>query len=203
MIRQTLTAALVAGFLLAGTGAASAEAKSIPKGFLLTEARARGPLPPEAVNEEWWKISDSLSRRLVLNPCATKGKPRDGRVAMRTITVLTSAPSTGAEQLLIYGSTKSAQAAFRKLLADAKRCPRTGFRYSTKSVRIGSEAMYVGKYHFTNGKREADPALRWVVGRRGKALFLYTHDDVHQWKWLASQAKKMAKKVCGIRGVCG
>ncbi|TDD15034.1 hypothetical protein [Nonomuraea diastatica] len=75
MIRQELAAALVAGFLLTGTGVASAEAKSVPKGILLTEARARKPLPPEDANEEWWKISDSLSRRLSLakKVCGIRG----------------------------------------------------------------------------------------------------------------------------------
>ena len=65
--------------ILGETGAAEVGSTRIPKGFLLTEPVARAPLPPVAVGEEWWKISDSTSRQLELNPCGTKGKPRDGR----------------------------------------------------------------------------------------------------------------------------
>ncbi|MFD2348735.1 hypothetical protein ACFSTC_03975 [Nonomuraea ferruginea] len=44
-----------------------------------------------------------------------------------------------------------------------------------------------------------------VVGRRGAALFLYTANARGRGakKEITGQAGKMAKKVCGLPGVCG
>ncbi|WP_326641459.1 hypothetical protein OG884_01850 [Streptosporangium sp. NBC_01755] len=203
---------LVIGSLLGGTGVAHAGATEIPKGFLLTEpAATAGPIMED---EEWWKISNSLSRQLELNPCRTKGKPRDGRVAMRTITYSNSAPSGSSEQLVLYRSTRPAQAAFRKLRTDLARCPRretakgdTGsrFGYVGKPLRVGDEALSVAGYFHKQGKREREPVEMGVVARRGAALFIYTDigNGLGAGKKIVNQAKKMTKKVCDLPGVCG
>ncbi|MEU4539248.1 hypothetical protein AB0G15_30775 [Streptosporangium sp. NPDC023825] len=197
--------------VLGGSCAAEAGSARIPKGFLLTEPTARAPLPPVAVGEEWWKISDSTSRQLELNPCGTKGRARDGRVAMRTITHLTSGPSYGSEQLALYPSARSAHAAFLKLRTDMKRCvkqetaTRPGRVHVGEALRAGDEAMIVGSHSSRKGKRDREPSSLWGVGRRGAALFLYTQDIAGRGVEgrIAGQVKRMAKKVCALRGVCG
>ena len=207
-----ITTVLVIGLVLGGTGVAHADAAEIPKGFLLTEPAATAG--PTVEDEEWWKISNSLSRQLELNPCRTKGKTRDGRVAMRTITHSTSAPSGSSEQLVLYRNTKSAQAAFRKLRADLTRCAKQAtakrntssrFGYVGKPLRVGDEALSVAGYFYNKGKREREPGELGVVARRGTALFLYTDigNGLGAGKKIVGQAKKMAKKVCDLPGVCG
>jgi hypothetical protein len=209
MIKQALAVALVIGSVLAGTGVACASTAEIPKGFLLTErAASAGPVME---GEEWWEISNSVSRQLALNLCRTKKKPRDGRVAMRTISYSNSAPSGSAEQLVLYGNTRSAQAAFRKLRADLTKCSkqatgqRTRFlRYAGKPLRVGDEALSVTGYFYNKGKRERDPGEMQVVVRRGTALFIYADigNGPGAGKKLTAQAKKMAKKVCDLPRVC-
>ncbi|MGN9787260.1 hypothetical protein ACTMTF_37965 [Nonomuraea sp. ZG12] len=204
---------MVIGSVLAGTSAAhatTATATKIPEHFLLTErAAAEGSV---VMDEEWWEISDNLSRRLEFNPCRSKGKPRDGRVAMRTITYLTSAPSGVSEQLVLYRDARSAQAAFRKLRADLARCSkpavaeRDRFGYVGKPSRVGDEARSVAGYDYdAHGRRLAQSDDLAVVGRRGAALFLYTANARGRGakKEITGQARKMAKKVCGLPKVCG
>ncbi|WP_440082241.1 hypothetical protein [Streptosporangium sp. LJ11] len=197
--------------ILGETGAAEVSPTRIPEGFLLTEPTARAPLPPVAVGEEWWKISDSTSRQFELNPCGTKGKSRDGRVAMRTITHLTSGPSYDSEQLALYPSAGSAHAAFLRLRTDMKRCARQetatrpGRVHVGRTLHAGDEAMIVGSHFSRKGKRDREPSSLWGVGRRGAALFLYTHDIAGRGvsEKIAGQVRKMAEKVCALRGVCG
>ncbi|MEW9531942.1 hypothetical protein [Microbispora sp. NPDC049125] len=201
MIRLIATMTSVAGMVLGGAAVAVAGTTTIPRGFLLTEAEARTPPLPEFADEEWWKIIDGTSRQLELNPCRRTAKPRDGRSAMRTITHLTSGPGYSSEQLVLYRSAKSAHAAYRTLQADLKRCHRgSAYVYVLKPSSIGDEAMSVAGYFTKARKREA--AEIWFVGRRGTALFLYNDDVSAGAKLLAGQGKKMAKKVCGLPGVC-
>ncbi|QYC45109.1 hypothetical protein Nocox_37785 [Nonomuraea coxensis DSM 45129] len=211
MIKKTVTVALAIGTVLAGTSAAHATATRIPKYFLLTERAAAAGAVVEG--EEWWKISDSLSRPLEFNPCRSKakGKPRDGRVAMRTITYLSSAPSGSSEQLVLYANARSAQAAFRKLRADLARCSkpavvkRDRFGYVTKPLRVGDEALSVAGHEYgPTGRRLSPSDDLAVVARRGAALFLYTANARGRGakKEITAQAGKMAKKVCGLPGVC-
>lgn len=212
VIKQAMATALVIGSMLGGTGMARADTAEIPKRFLLTERAAiAGPLMED---EEWWEISTSLSRQLELNPCRRKGKPRDGRVAMRTITYSNSAPSGSSEQLVLYGNTKSAHAALRKLRTDLTRCPKQAmpkgspgsrFGYVGKPLRVADEALFVAGYFYNKGKREPDPSELVVVARRGTALFLYTDigNGLEAGKKIVGQAKKMAKKVCDLSRVCG
>ncbi|MBB2908826.1 hypothetical protein FHS43_000072 [Streptosporangium becharense] len=206
-----MATALVIGSVLSGTGVAHAGATEIPKGFLVTEpAATAGPI---VEGEEWWKISNSLSRQLELNPCHKKEKTRDGRVAMRTITYSTSAPSNSSEQLVLYGNAKSAQAAFRKFRADLTRClkqaaakhnTRSTLGYVGKPLRVGDEALSVAGYFYKKGKHDREPGRLGVIVRRGAALFLYTDmgNGRGAEKRIVGQAKKMAKKVCELPGVC-
>ena len=55
------------------------------------------------------------------------------------------------------------------------------------------------------GERDREPSSLWGIGRRGSALFFYTHDiaDRGVKEKIAGQVKTMAKKVCALRGVCG
>lgn len=200
-----MAAALVVGSVLAGTGVAEAEASRIPKNFLLTEKEARAPRDETDSIEYWWKISDKLYRRPLLAPCRKARDVRDGRVAMRTITHLTSGPSSGGEQLVLYRSAKAARAAFLGLRAEVKRCPGKDSRLIARAVRIGDEGMFVGEYEYYKGKRYREPLDTWAVGRRGAALFVYNADlayGTNPGKLATGRAKRMAKKVCELRNVC-
>ncbi|MDP4506569.1 hypothetical protein [Nonomuraea turcica] len=192
---------------------AQASTNGISKGFLLTEsAAAAGPVMED---EESWKISNNLSRQLELNPCGRKTKPRDGRVAMRTITYESSAPSSSSEQLVLYRNTKSAQAAFRKLQRDLAKCRMQAvsvkhhghpwYGYIGKPLRAGDEGLSVASYYYNKKRKRVGEALDLtVVARRGAALFFYTDagNGLRERKKIVSQAKKMATKVCDLPGVC-
>jgi hypothetical protein len=169
----------------------------IPKNFLLTEKEARTPPSGGEEGEVWWKISDSRTRGLELNPCGSEVNSK-GRTAMRTITVLTSGPSTAAEQLVLHGSVASANAAFERLRADLKRCAvKNGERqYVVKKLTVGNEAVWVSGL-----------GGWYTVARRGSALMLYTGDEGYYLPEIAKsrlvgQAKKMAAKVCTLPKVC-
>jgi hypothetical protein len=204
--------ALVIGSALSGTWVAHASVVKIAPKFLLTEPAAIAG--PTVEGEEWWKIDNSLTTQLEPDPCHAKAKPRDGRVAMRTITYSTSAPSGSSEQLVLYGSAKSAQAAFRRLRVDLTTCSKPAmaksnttprFGYVGKPVRIADEALSVAGYFYTKGKREREPGELQVAARRGAALFIYTDigNGAGAGRKILGQARKMAKKVCALPGVCG
>lgn len=217
------TAVMVAS-AVGAAGTAQAETVKIPKGFLLTEAEATKPLTEDQAADRWWTVSDKLTKPLELNPCRSKEKPRDGRIAMRTIIGGTSAPSYVTEQLVLYPSAKNAGTVFRRLRADVKKCakakaPQTAsvagsfHRYTGEKVNIADEALLVKGSSYERGTEEplkgelyVSGGERYVVVRRGSALALYTADSY--WagedttKILVSRAKKMARKVCGLPGVC-
>ncbi|MGV9324201.1 hypothetical protein [Streptosporangium sandarakinum] len=219
-----IAAAVMVASAVGAAGTARAETVRIPKGFLLTEAEATKPLTEDQAAEEWWTVSDKPTRPLELNPCRSKGKPRDGRVAMRTIIGGTSAPSYVTEQLVLYPSAKNAGAAFRRLRADVEKCakakaPRRAtvagdfHRYTGKKVNIADEALLVKGSSYERGTEEplkgelyVSGGERYVVVRRGSALALYTADSY--WagedttRILTGRAKKMARKVCDLPGVC-
>ncbi|MFF5206371.1 hypothetical protein [Streptosporangium sp. NPDC000396] len=217
------TAAIVTS-AVGAAGTAQAETVKIPKGFLLTEAEATKPLTDDQAAEEWWTVSDKLARPLELNPCGSKKKPHDGRIAMRTIIGKTTGPSYVSEQVVLYPSVKNAGAVFRKLRADVKRCAKAKapqaatvagdfHRYIGKKARIGDEALLAEGNSYERGQEEplkgelySPSGERYVVARRGSALILYTADS--NWagedtsRILIGRAKKMAKKICDLPGVC-
>lgn len=163
-------------------------ATEIPKDFLLFEKAAR-----QVDNEESWsKISDSLSKQLLIKPCKGKRSTADGREAMRTVVIDTSAPSFSAEQLVIYRSPGTAQKAFKRLRAEILRCHQN--RYTIKPSRVGDQAFAVtatAKYGYD---------VHGFVTRRGRALIIFDGNDGFNPK---KRAITMSKKVCDLPEVCG
>ncbi|GAA2885964.1 hypothetical protein GCM10010517_49620 [Streptosporangium fragile] len=203
MLRHGTHIGAIALTFLIGLGAeASWAATAIPKGFLLTEARATAPQSEDDRNEMWWTVSSRMAQPLEVNPCGAK-KYGDGRTAMRTIRLKTSAPASSSEQLVLYKSVNAAKAALDKLRTDVRRCAKgeNGYRYSAKPLRIGDDAVWV-KYSKRTQKNELHGSFA-AVARRGKALIIYTRDGgSYTAGSLTGPAKTMAAKVCKISGVC-
>ncbi|GAA3257273.1 hypothetical protein [Nonomuraea helvata] len=181
----------------------------IPKNFLLTERDARRHPGPMEAEEQGYKISDNLTTPLELNPCWRRRAVDRGRVAARTITRWTSAPSGSSEQLVIYKSPRAAQAALTQLRAEVKRCARKGdpaepeltIRWRTTKVRVGEEAAGMGYQTWQHGRMIE--TVTGVVARRGSALMIYTTSEgSYEPGRLTKDAKKMAAKVCKLPGVC-
>ncbi|WP_283136655.1 hypothetical protein [Rhizohabitans arisaemae] len=212
MFRRRTTIAAVGATLITvlGGGAAvaeQAELTAIPKGFLLLEPKVK---PSKPGDEERWEVDSKLSTPFPINPCAYR-KARDvGRVAARTIGHFQ--PTYGEyEQLVVYRSTAAAKAAFAGLQADLRRCrteklaPGRVQTYWTSGLAVGDRGLRVrahetGKYG-VHGERG-------VAVRRGKALIFYTDGgEIGRTTWtqvkpFEKSARKMAAKVCAIRGVC-
>ncbi|NRQ32548.1 sensor domain-containing protein [Nonomuraea sp. NN258] len=181
----------------------------IPKNFLLTEPAARKKMDPEMAYEQGYEISDKLTRPLELNPCGHRRAADRGRVAARTITLWTSAPSGSAEQLIVYRSPRAAHAALGRLRAEVKRCARTGdpdspqlkIEWRTSKVKVGDESVGMGYRTWQDGS--VNQTITGVVARRGSALMIYTttEGDYDPGR-LTKDARKMAAKVCRLPGVC-
>ncbi|MFG6196279.1 hypothetical protein [Nonomuraea sp. JJY05] len=193
-------------FLLALSPAAVTE---IPKNFLLTESEARKPQPANVASEQGYKISDKLTGPLELNPCWHRNAVDRGRVAARTITLWTSAPSSSSEQLVLYKSPRAAHAALTRLRTEVKRCarkgdpssPELGIRWRTSKVKVGDEAMGMGLETLQDGS--VNDTISGVVARRGSALMIYTTTlGGYEPGGLTKAARKMATKVCKLPGVC-
>ncbi|MFC4122888.1 sensor domain-containing protein [Nonomuraea zeae] len=181
----------------------------IPKNFLLTERDARKPLSPDQAYEMGYRISDRLTVPLELNPCGHRRAVDGGRLAARTITLWTSAPSGSSEQLIVYRSPRAARAALTRLRAEVKRCARKGdpsspqltIRWRTSPARIGDEALGMGYRSWQDGYE--NPAVTGIVARKGSALMIYTTDEgAYNPGALTKEARKMAAKVCTLPGVC-
>ncbi|MDA0635749.1 hypothetical protein OUY22_20205 [Nonomuraea sp. MCN248] len=83
---------------------------------------------------------------------------------------------------------------------------RDRFGYVGKPLRLGDEALSVTGHDYDAAGRRLSPTDDLaVVGRRGAALFLYTSNAMGRGakKKITRQAGTMAKKVCGLPGVCG
>lgn len=185
----------------------------IPRDFLITEPAARVVDPD---GEQWWKISDKLSKPLQLNPCGRKGGTGDGRTAMRTITYGNTAPSHAGEQLVLFKNVTTAKTALVRLRADVKRCAKhkeppttawtgiTAYRYVTgRAPRVGDDALFVSGQIKERGRRGWNELEGYLVARKGSALMIYTADwEFSIRKKVTGQAKKMAAKVCDLPGVC-
>ncbi|MER6943801.1 hypothetical protein ABT294_07235 [Nonomuraea sp. NPDC000554] len=181
----------------------------IPKNFLLTEHDARRHLDPEEAQELEYKISDKLTRPLELNPCGYRRAVDRGRVAARTITLGTSAPSSSSEQLVLYASSRAAHAALARLRAEVKRCARKGdpstpeltIQWRTSKAKAGDEAMGMG--YQTRQDGDVNQTGTGIVARRGSALMIYTTDEgPYRPGGLTKDARKMAAKVCELPGIC-
>ncbi|MEV1002733.1 hypothetical protein [Nonomuraea sp. NPDC050202] len=181
----------------------------IPKNFLLIERDARKKLGPMQVDEEGYTISDKLTAPLELNPCHHKRATDRDRVAARTITHWTSAPSGSSEQLVLYKSSRAAHTALTRLRADVKRCarrsspsqPRLKIQWRTSQAKAGDEAVGMG--YQTRQGGSVNQTITGIVARRGSALMIYTTDEgFYDPGRLTKNARKMAVKVCQLPGVC-
>ncbi|MFG1823605.1 hypothetical protein ACGFIJ_14050 [Microbispora bryophytorum] len=196
-------------FGLSGTGPASLTGTAvataptvIPQGFLLTEAEARAPQSDESLYEEGWAVSDGIGQPLQVSPC---DKVDFGigweRTSMRTITHFNSAPGFSSEQLVLHRTVGAAQRALKLLRADLRQC--SGSKYSVKALRAGDEAIWVQGPQW--GGRGDTVSIYAAIVRRGKAVMIYALDEGNYQPGLGlltKPAKKMAAKVCGIRGIC-
>ncbi|MDA0631849.1 hypothetical protein OUY22_00330 [Nonomuraea sp. MCN248] len=181
----------------------------IPKNFLFTEAAARERLDPHLAEEMGYTISDRLTEPLTVNPCLHRRAADRGRVAARTITHWSSAPSASSEQLVLYKSPRAARAALTRLRTEVKRCarksspsePRLVVRWRTSKVKAGDEAAGMGYRTWQDG--HANETITGVVARRGSALMIYTTSEGDYAPGrLTKHARKMAAKVCALPGVC-
>ncbi|WP_214326551.1 hypothetical protein [Nonomuraea sediminis] len=181
----------------------------IPRDFLLTEPQARKPQTPDEAYEGGYKISDKLTKPLELNPCNRRRAADAGRVAARTITYWSSAPSGSSEQLILYRNPRAAHAALTQLRTDVKRCARRGdpsspqlrIRWRTTKVKVGDEAAGMG--YTTRQDGSVIQTITGVAALRGSALMIYTTTDgYYEPGGLTKDARKMAAKVCGLPGVC-
>ncbi|MEV0230945.1 hypothetical protein [Nonomuraea sp. NPDC050786] len=181
----------------------------IPKNFLLTEPDARRRLDPMEAAEHGYRISDKLTAPLELNPCWHRRAVDRDRVAARTITHWSSAPSGSSEQLVIYRSPRAAHAALTHLRAEVKRCARKGdpaspelkIRWRTTKVKVGDEAAGMGFRTWQDG--DVNETITGVAARRGSALMIYTTSEgSYEPGGLTKAARKMAAKVCRLPGVC-
>lgn len=181
----------------------------IPKNFLLMERDARKPLSPDEAAEVSYEISDRLTRPLELNPCWHRRAVDGGRLAARTITRGTSAPSGSSEQLIVYKSSRAAHAALTRLRAEVKRCARKGdpsspelsIRWRTSKAKAADEALGMG--YQTRQGGQVNQTVTGIVARKGSALMIYTTDEgAYDPGGLTKEARKMAAKVCRLPGVC-
>jgi hypothetical protein len=196
-------AAPVAGVTATVTGAGRAPAPAtLPKGFLLDEAKVDGPRRPW----EHLKLTDSLKKPLEVNPCGRR-TARDGRSASRTFTYVAETVYRS-EQVVLYPSERAAKAAMKSVRADLAECG-TGGRgpnrhsYTWKSTDVGDEALRVGGFFFENRSRT-------VIVRKGSAVAVYVRTGlvtkslpVSQFRPLIKDARTMAAKLCDLPGVCG
>ncbi|SEG97777.1 hypothetical protein SAMN05444920_11156 [Nonomuraea solani] len=181
----------------------------IPKNFLLTEPAARKKLAPHLAEEQGYQISDKLTKPLDLDPCDNRRAVDGGRVAARTITRWTSAPSGSSEQLIIYKSPRAAHSALTRLRAEVKRCARKGdpsapdleIRWRMNKAKVGDEAVGMGYQTWQDG--HTYQTVTGIVARKGSALMIYTTDEgMYNPGKLTKDARRMAAKVCKLPGVC-
>ncbi|MEU7893510.1 hypothetical protein AB0B45_11660 [Nonomuraea sp. NPDC049152] len=181
----------------------------MPKNFLLTERDARRHLGPDEAEEQGYKISDKLTEPLELNPCGHQHAVDRDRVAARTITHWTSAPSASSEQLVIYKSPRAAHSALTRLRTEVKRCARKGdpsapelkIQWRTSKAKAGDEAIGMGYQTWQDGS--VNQTITGIAARRGSALMIYTTDEgAYDPGRLTKDARKMAARVCKVPGVC-
>ncbi|MBB5083403.1 hypothetical protein [Nonomuraea endophytica] len=182
---------------------AQAASSALPKGFLLTEAAARGPHK----DVERWKISDARTAGLLLDPCEHRywsGKKATdrGRIASRTIVKTVEVESWG-EQVALYRDVKAARTVMKGVRADLKRCAVGGddflkSTYTSRPLKVGDEGIRA--VH-----RDFEGSIRFVAVRRGAAVLIYMEVGdsgrglpVKDFRTQVKQAGTMATRVCGL-----
>lgn len=208
------TAALTGGTALAETGETGETGRTsagIPRNFLLHEPQARKPVRyPE---EEKWTISDRLGGNLEINPCDLRRPADRDRVSMRTVVYRAPEHHSG-EQLVIYRSTAAARRALAGLLGQVERCGRVKYentvtRTWAEPVRAGDRAVRITLQGYdAKGVRPVIGGQRAVVVREGRAVAIYLLTGEYgkvrgsDFTRPLKDARKMAAKVCSLRGVC-
>ncbi|GGM95665.1 hypothetical protein GCM10010106_50680 [Thermopolyspora flexuosa] len=180
---------------------AEATAFRIPKNFLLHEAEFRKAKKPKETS-----FSDRRTETRQIDPCGRKRTADGKRVAARTISLLDET-ELSAEQLIVYSSKREAKKGFAALRADLARCAKSGkgfdrYEYAAKPVRIGDEALLVGLRTFEDSYVHA-------AVRKGRAIFIYERSGGWNTKFRSKDfgaverdARRMARKVCSLPGVC-
>ncbi|MEV4891877.1 hypothetical protein AB0K48_21085 [Nonomuraea sp. NPDC055795] len=182
---------------------AQAASSALPKGFLLTEAAARGPHK----EVERWKISDARTAGLLLDPCehrywSGKKAADRGRIASRTIVKTVEVESWG-EQVALYRDVKAAKTVMNGLRADLKRCAVGGddflkSTYTGRPLKVGDEGIRAVQ-------RDYEGSMRFAAVRKGAAVLIYIEVGdsgrglpVKDFKALVKQARTMAARVCEL-----
>ncbi|XVQ87294.1 hypothetical protein ACQP2K_07730 [Microbispora siamensis] len=202
MRKVLVSLAAAAAVTVIGAGQAMAAAPAtLPKGFLLDEAKVDGPHRPW----EHLKLTDSLNKPLEVNPCDRR-TARDGRGASRTFTYVAETVYRS-EQVVLYPSEQAAKAAMKSVRADLAKCGTGGkgpnrHAYTWKSTDVGDEALRIGGFFFENSSRS-------VIVRKGSAVAVYVRTGmvtkslpVSQFRPLIKDARTMAGKLCDLPGVC-
>ncbi|GAA3412782.1 hypothetical protein [Streptosporangium vulgare] len=209
-----LATALAGGAALAETserGETGSTSAGIPRNFLLHEPQARRPV--RYPGEEEWAISDRLGANLEVNPCDLRRPADRDRVAARTVVYRAPEHHSG-EQLVIYRSTAAARRALAGLLGQVERCARvksegTVTKTWADPVHIGDRAVRITVQGYdARGVRPVIGGQRAVVVREGRAVAIYLLAGEYgkvrgsDFTRPLKDARKMAAKVCSLRGVC-
>ncbi|WP_345151683.1 hypothetical protein [Nonomuraea rubra] len=200
MISATLS------LLLALSPVAAAE---IPKNFLLSERRrAQGP-GPRAGGRAGYTISGKRTAPLELNPCLRERATDRDRLAARTITHWTSAPSHSSEQLVLYKSPRAAHAALNGLRADVKRCARKSDPSAPAAQDpVADEQGQGGGRGRGHGLRDPPGRQREPDDHRPRRPQGRRADDLHDQRGLLrpgpadQECQEDGRQVCTLPGVC-
>ncbi|WP_336214285.1 hypothetical protein [Nonomuraea sp. LPB2021202275-12-8] len=186
--------------LLLSAALATSATVGIPNGFMLYEkAAAKKDDNPE----HSWRVSAKKSAALVVNPCQKRGLGQSGRKAAKTL-VYTAVPDySKSEQVILYSSRSAAKKALRDLHKAARVCGTSDYRYSSRAVRLGDEALAVTGQAY-QARRPAIGGERGLVTRRGNALLVYTvagewgKPATADFKQQTKDSKRMLDKICRI-----
>lgn len=198
MVMMLKLAAAAAAMIVLSAGAVQADTAKLPEGFLLLEAKAKGP------KKSWesWSISDKRTAPMQLNPCFV-GHWDKGRLEARTITYTGDAYEYAYEQVIVYKEAHFAEEAMNGLRAQLKKCAEVGkgierYRYWNKPLDLGDEGLRAGGRFFESGEQA-------VAVRRGAALLIYGEGGypskslpLKTFRPLIKLATEMNDKVCEL-----
>jgi hypothetical protein len=178
----------------------AAVALSIPGGFMLYEKEAAKSDPNP---EHSWQVSGKKTARLVVNPCQKAGLGQSGRTAAKTLTYTAVPDYSKSEQVILYSSASAAKKAVRDLRAAVRACGVADYRYSSRAVKLGDEAVSVTGQAY-QAKKPAIGGERAIVTRRANALLVYTVSGewgkpaAADFKQQTKDTKRMLGKICRI-----
>ncbi|MFI6324175.1 hypothetical protein ACIBG8_42075 [Nonomuraea sp. NPDC050556] len=180
---------------LAAAAAIALTPASLPDGFLLLEAQAKG--------HKNWSVDDTRTLPFVLNPCF-KGHWDKGRLEARTVVYSPEGEGGGKwEQLIVYKDVSSAEAAMKGLRGQLAKCPPVAkeaapSHYWYKPLDLGDDALRAGTRFDEGGTHD-------VVVRRGAAIMIYGQNDwptkslpLKGFRPLIKLAEEMLGQVCRL-----